>query len=69
VLAAYDDFEWAEHFRPRLTTMAQPIQEIGARAVQLLLSRISDPRRPPETVRLQPRFMHRESCGCAQQAG
>jgi LacI family transcriptional regulator len=64
VLAAYDDFEWAAHFRPRLTTMAQPIQEIGARAVQLLLARISDPRRPPETLRLQPRFMHRESCGC-----
>ncbi|MGI8331522.1 LacI family DNA-binding transcriptional regulator [Actinomadura scrupuli] len=64
-LVSFDDFEWAAHFRPRLTTMAQPIREIGARAVQLLLARIGDPRRPPETVRLEPRFMHRESCGCA----
>jgi LacI family transcriptional regulator len=63
-LVAFDDFEWAEQFRPRLTTIAQPIQEIGARAVQMLLERIGDPRRRPETVRLEPRFMHRESCGC-----
>jgi LacI family transcriptional regulator len=68
-LVAYDDFEWAAHFRPRLTTLAQPIQEIGAQAVQLLLARIGDPRRQPQTVRLRPRFMHRESCGCAQHAG
>jgi LacI family transcriptional regulator len=63
-LVAYDDFEWAAHFRPRLTTMAQPIQEIGAEAVRLLLDRIGDPRREPRTVRLEPHFMHRESCGC-----
>lgn len=65
-LVSYDDFEWAAHFRPRLTTMAQPIQEIGAQAVHLLLARIGDPRRAPQTVRLQPRFMHRESCGCPE---
>jgi LacI family transcriptional regulator len=63
-LVAYDDFEWAALFRPRLTTMAQPIHEIGAQAVQLLLARIGDPRREPQTVRLEPSFMHRESCGC-----
>lgn len=63
-LVAYDDFEWAAHFRPRLTTMAQPMQEIGAEAVRLLLDRIGGPRREPEAVRLAPRFMHRESCGC-----
>ncbi|WP_433468537.1 LacI family DNA-binding transcriptional regulator [Spirillospora sp. CA-128828] len=63
-LVSFDDFEWAEHFRPRLTTMAQPIHEIGARAVRMLLDRIGDPRRTPETVRLDPSFRHRESCGC-----
>ena len=68
-LVSYDDFEWAAHFRPRLTTMAQPIQEIGAQAVGLLFARIADPRRAPRTVRLRPRFMHRESCGCAGRAG
>jgi LacI family transcriptional regulator len=63
-LAAFDDFEWAEHFRPRLTTVAQPIAEIGSGAVRMLLERVADPRRKPRTVRLAPRFMRRESCGC-----
>jgi LacI family transcriptional regulator len=46
-LAAFDDFEWADLFSPRLTTVAQPCLEIGARAVRLLLSRLADPTRRP----------------------
>ncbi|HWO61865.1 MAG TPA: substrate-binding domain-containing protein, partial [Umezawaea sp.] len=45
-------------------TMAQPIEEIGRTAVRLLLSRITDPDRPPETIRLAPTLKHRQSCGC-----
>lgn len=63
-LAAFDDFEWADLFSPRLTTVAQPCLEIGSMAVRLLLSRIADPTLPPRTVRLEPSFMRRESCGC-----
>jgi LacI family transcriptional regulator, galactose operon repressor len=63
-LVAFDDFEWADLFSPRLTTVAQPCQEIGAHAVHALLSRIADPGRPPRTLRLEPQFMRRESCGC-----
>ncbi|GAA3836480.1 LacI family DNA-binding transcriptional regulator [Sphaerisporangium flaviroseum] len=63
-LAAFDDFEWAAIFRPRLTTVAQQITEIGAGAVGMLLERIAEPDRKPRTVRLRPRFMRRESCGC-----
>jgi LacI family transcriptional regulator len=64
-LAAFDDFEWADLFSPRLTTVAQPCLEIGAHAVRLLLGRLADPTLPPRTVRLEPSFMCRESCGCA----
>jgi LacI family transcriptional regulator len=64
-LAAFDDFEWADLFSPRLTTVAQPCLEIGAQAVRLLLSRLADPTLPPRTIRLEPSFMCRESCGCA----
>jgi LacI family transcriptional regulator len=64
-LVAFDDFEWADLFSPRLTTIAQPCLEIGAEAVRLLLSRLADPSLPPRTVRLEPEFMRRESCGCA----
>ncbi|WP_158879413.1 substrate-binding domain-containing protein [Amycolatopsis anabasis] len=63
-LACFGDTEWARIVDPPLTTMAQPTAEIGRRAVHLLLSRIGDPDRQPETVRLAPRFMHRTSCGC-----
>jgi LacI family transcriptional regulator len=63
-LAAFDDFEWSDLFHPRLTVIAQPTNKIGAEAVRLLLARIDDPNRPPHCVRLEPRFVHRESCGC-----
>jgi LacI family transcriptional regulator len=63
-VAGYDDAEWADLVDPPLTTMAQPIEEIGRQAVRLLLARITDPARPPETLRLPPRLMHRHSCGC-----
>jgi LacI family transcriptional regulator len=63
-LVAFDDFEWSDFFEPRLTVIAQPTVEIGSRAVQLLLSRLDDPKRAPESIRLEPVFVHRDSCGC-----
>ena len=38
-VAGFDDFEWADYFEPRLTLMAQPCEEIGRRAVALLVER------------------------------
>jgi LacI family transcriptional regulator len=64
-LVAFDDFEWAEFFSPRLTVIAQPTAALGERAVELLLSRLEDPQRPPRTIRLPATFVHRDSCGCA----
>jgi LacI family transcriptional regulator len=63
-LVGFDDFEWSDLFQPRLTVIAQPMQAIGAQAVRLLLARLDDPGRPPQSVRLQTTFVHRESCGC-----
>ena len=63
-LVSFDDFEWADLFHPRLTVIAQPIHEMGARAVRLLLDRLAEPQQPPRTVQLTPQFIHRESCGC-----
>lgn len=63
-VVGYDDVEWSDLVEPPLTTMAQPIEEIGRRGVQLLLARIADPDRDHTTLRLPPRLMHRESCGC-----
>jgi LacI family transcriptional regulator len=63
-LVAFDDFEWADLFQPRLTVIAQPTKAMGAQAVELVLSRLSDPALPARKVVMRPAFMHRDSCGC-----
>ncbi|GHH94338.1 LacI family DNA-binding transcriptional regulator [Streptomyces capillispiralis] len=63
-LCCFDDFAWADLFSPRLTAIAQPSRDIGARAVQVLLDRLDAPERPARTERLPCAFVHRTSCGC-----
>ena len=40
-VAGFDDFPWADSFRPRLTTVAQPVHEIGEQSAKLLLDRMA----------------------------
>jgi LacI family transcriptional regulator len=65
-LAGVDDFPWSSAMRPRLTTVSQPIGEMGTRAVEQLLDRIARRtairRLSVKTITLEPRFMIRESC-------
>lgn len=63
-LVAFDDFPWSDFFHPRLTAIAQPTKRIGEEAVQLMLSRLDDPTSPARRSRLEPKFVHRDSCGC-----
>lgn len=63
-LVAYDDFEWADMFHPRLTVIAQPTTQIGENAVDLAVSRIIAPDRASRRLILTTSFVHRESCGC-----
>ncbi|GGW89388.1 LacI family transcriptional regulator [Streptomyces malachitofuscus] len=63
-LCCFDDFAWADLFSPRLTAVAQPSRDIGARAVRVLLDRLAEPDRPARTERLPCAFVHRTSCGC-----
>ncbi|WP_093439012.1 LacI family DNA-binding transcriptional regulator [Variovorax sp. 770b2] len=64
-LVGFDDFDWADYFEPRLTVMAQPVKDIGLRAMKLLNKRIKTPDGARQTVRLAPTFVVRRSCGCA----
>lgn len=59
-----DDTVWTDLVEPPLTTMAQPIADIGDQAVRLLLNRVHQPDRTPETIRLPPVLQQRQSCGC-----
>lgn len=63
-LVAFDDFDWADLFSPRLTVIAQPLEKIGAKALKLLIQRISDPEGVRKTIRLSPTLQIRNSCGC-----
>jgi LacI family transcriptional regulator, galactose operon repressor len=40
-VVGFDDFEWSDLLRPRLTTVIQPTYEIGKRATQMLLAAIA----------------------------
>ena len=59
----FDDLSWAVSLNPPLTTVAQPTFEIGIRAADLLIERISTPDRPPRTIVLETRLIVRESSG------
>jgi LacI family transcriptional regulator len=65
-LAGVDDFPWSSAIRPQLTTVSQPIEEMGIHAVEKLLDRIANrtlaKRAPPDTTVLQPSFLIRDSC-------
>jgi DNA-binding LacI/PurR family transcriptional regulator len=62
-LVGFDDFEWASVTHPALTTVRQPIYEIGQKAAQLLFERLQKRDKEPGEVRLHPQLIVRESCG------
>jgi LacI family transcriptional regulator len=63
-VTGFDDVSVARHLHPPLTTVRQPIQELGATAFDLLYSRISAGGGEPDVV-LPVRLVVRQSCGCA----
>jgi LacI family transcriptional regulator len=65
-VTGFDDVPVARHLHPPLTTVRQPIRELGATAFEVLYSRISAGGGEPD-VMLPVRLMVRESCGCAHQ--
>jgi LacI family transcriptional regulator len=61
-VVAVDDFDWAIAFRPRLTTIRQPVPEIADAAYQLLQRRLSARDAPPEHRIFSAELMRRDSC-------
>ncbi len=63
-VSGFDDIAAAHHVRPALTTVRQPMREMGERAVRMLLARIADPGAPRQALVLPTRAVIRRSCGC-----
>ena len=63
-VTGFDDIPVARHLRPQLTTVRQPIQELGATAFEVLHSMINDAGHAPRNIILPTRLIPRESCGC-----
>ena len=64
-VVGYDDIPLASYLVPRLTTSSKDMVRVGREAVKLLLARIRNPDRPHQRVKIQARFIIRESTGPA----
>jgi len=64
-VAGFDDIPLAEHAHPPLTTVRQPIYEIGQRICEMLLSLLQGRVLEERHVLLKPQLAVRGSCGMA----
>ncbi len=60
----FDDSADAVLSQPPLTTIGFSAFELGRQAAELLLHQIQDPEHPPASVKVTPRLVIRQSCGC-----
>ena len=68
-VVGYDNIAIAEWYDPALTTVDQPHYQMGARAMQLLLKRLEDPRDPAEVVTFETTLIIRHSSGAHRDPG
>ncbi len=61
-IIGFDDVPEASFMRPMLTTVRQPLREMGQLATRMLLERIDDPTMPPVQVEIATELIIRDSC-------
>jgi LacI family transcriptional regulator len=62
-IIGFDDIPQASFVYPKLTTVRQPLEQMGQIAVKMLLEQIEDQSRPPQRVALATQLVIRDSCG------
>ena len=62
LVTGFDGIEAGRFSAPRLTTVRQPMGELGRVAVRSVVSRLTDPGLPPQRVTLPVEVLLRESC-------
>ncbi len=60
-VVGFDDIPWAGIVTPALTTIRQPVSEMAAAAVNLLIDRIANPSRTARQVRFDVELIERDS--------
>ncbi len=63
-VTGFDGIPLSRIVRPSLTTVRQPIRQLGEQAVELLVQRLADPSREPVSLELPVSLARRASCGC-----
>ena len=58
----FDDIPQAGHVRPALTTVRQPLEQMGRVAAQMLLDMLKDPEAKPQRIELPTELVVRDSC-------
>ncbi|MBI9105810.1 MAG: LacI family DNA-binding transcriptional regulator [Spirochaetales bacterium] len=65
----YNNIIYSGFLTPSLSTMNQPLEEIGEKAIDLLIKTIEDPTRPKEKIMMDTEFIKRESCTFPRNSG
>ncbi len=68
-VTGFDDIATGRHVRPSLTTVRQPMRDIGEIAVRTLLDRLADTEAPRVAAVLPTELVVRASCGCTTRGG
>jgi len=66
-ITGFDDIPAAEYTQPGLTTVRQPLPEIGQHLMEMLIQVIHHPAVLPPHVLLPPQLVIRASCGSSQE--
>ena len=61
-LICFDDFEWSQLTSPALSTIRQPMEDMGKKAAELLLKKIKNPDGSYENIVLDSEIIMRKSC-------
>lgn len=62
-IIGFDDVPQASFVYPKLTTVRQPLEQMGRVAVKMLLEQIENPNHPLQRVALATQLVIRDSCG------
>jgi len=68
-VTGFDDIPMARHLRTSLTTVRQPIRQLGSTAFDVLYSMLNREHLPARDIVLPTELIRRESCGCPAEPG